>query len=99
MGNNIAGENVILGASFVRDKAGFIAHNEEKYAATPVFGADSIPRGRNAHIGDGIWMRRCTSCDDFTLSYGSIAYLHDHAAHEASHLGSVVPGFNSPLLP
>lgn len=98
LGKNLAGDNNILGARYVKDPEAFIKKNEKRFAATPVFLQDTVPRGRYAHIGNGIWLRRCSGCDDFTLSYGTIAYLYEHGSHEASH-GGLVAGFNSPVLP
>jgi hypothetical protein len=97
LGHNIAGEGVILGAEFVKGKDAFLDKNKARYADTPVFDPDIIPSGRYVHIGDGVWLRRCSDCEDFTLSYGSIIYLREHAQHELTHGGNVL-GANVPLL-
>jgi len=74
-----------------------IARITSRYAETPVFDPDVVPRGRYAHIGGGIWLRRCRECDDYVRSYGSVAYLYPFARHEASH-GVDVAGYNTPML-
>lgn len=96
LGTNIAGENVILGADYARDREKFIDETATRFKNTPVFDADVIPRGRTVHIGDGVWLKRCPSCDDYGLTYGT-PYIMEIAKHIADH-GNVVPGYNTPLL-
>lgn len=103
MGQNIAGHNVILGFGYIKVEAlaQRIEENEEKFSKTPVFPADIVPRGRQLHIGNGIWMHRCAGCDDYTLSYGSFGYLSEHANHEATHedvLAAGIVGYNVGIL-
>lgn len=95
---NILGEGFIAGARYVKDIDAFIAKNEARYINTPVFAQEIIPQGRYAHIGDGVFFRRCSACDDFILTYGTVSYIREFAEHEASH-GLDVPGYNVPLLP
>jgi len=97
MAQNIAGENVILGADYARDREAFIAEMAERYALTPVFDPAVIPAGRAAHIGNGVFYRHCSGCEDFALTYGT-PFIMAIAQHEASH-GGLVAGYNSPLLP
>lgn len=98
MAVNLAGENVILGAEYVQDREVFIAKTEDTYKLTPVFNADEIPQGRYGHIGSGVWLKRCSCCPDYVLTYGTVAFNHVIAKHEANH-NLVVPGWNAPLLP
>lgn len=95
---NIIGEGSIAGARYVKDVDAFVAKNKERYAETPVFPADIIPQGRYAHIGEGVFLRRCSACDDFILTYGTVAYIREFAEHEAGH-GLDVVGYNVPMLP
>lgn len=95
---NIAGADIVLGAGSVKNLNQFIQKNEARFAATPVFPKTAIPNGVAAHIGKGVFLRRCVSCDDYMLTYGSILYIHEFAKHEASH-GGLVPGYNAPMLP
>ncbi len=76
----------------------FLRSIEQRYRTTPVFDPNTIPRGYRAHIGGGIWMRRCRECDDYALTYGSVVYIWQLANHEAEH-NIDVPGHNVPLLP
>lgn len=102
MTQNIAGENVILGASRIKDVETFIEQTAEKFAKTPVFSAEQIGRGVYRHIGEGVWMHRCHGCDDFILSYGNISYLYEFASHEATHedvLAAGIAGWNVGMLP
>lgn len=94
---NIAGEGVILGASYVADRKAFIEEQRRRYAETPVFPAEAIPSGRGAHIGEGVWLYRCPECSTFALTYGVKSYISKLAEHTASH-GVAVPGYNAPLL-
>jgi hypothetical protein len=103
MSKNIAGEGVILGFGFSKPEelAYRIEANAERFHATPVFDAGVVPRGRRLHIGEGVWMHRCAGCDDFTLSYGNVGYLVEHAEHEASHaevLAAGIAGYNVGIL-
>jgi hypothetical protein len=95
-GNNFAGEGVILGAGYVQNQEEFIAKNAEKYAETPVFDINIVPRGFHVHVGNGVWMKRCNDCNDYMLSYGT-PFIMDFARHEASH-GRKVAGVNVPLF-
>jgi hypothetical protein len=98
LGNNIAGHKVVLGARYVTDSDAFIAKNTKRHQNTPIFEQKAIPQGRYCHIGDGVWLRRCSACDDYTLTYGTVLYLNEHLRHEASH-GIDVIGVNIPILP
>lgn len=89
---NINGEGVITGK---REHKGRSVVDE--YARTPVFPMDVVPRGRQMHVGLGVWVNRCSACDDYTLNYGSRGYDYDLAVHEAAH-GLDVPGYNVPLM-
>jgi hypothetical protein len=98
LGNNIAGHKVVLGARYVTDPDAFIAKNEKRFRNTPIIEQKAIPNGRYCHIGNGVWLRRCSACDDYTLTYGTVLYLNEHLLHEASH-GIDVIGVNVPILP
>lgn len=52
------------------------------YQATPVFDPDSIPPGQTWHIGGGVFLSRCPTCDDYVRSYGSVQFLPDFADHQ-----------------
>jgi hypothetical protein len=95
-GVNVFGEGVIAGLDHVKDRDAYIVEMEDRFAATPVFPQDIIPRGRQAHIGDGVWLKRCQACDDFMLTYGT-AFIMKFALHEREH-GVDVVGVNVPLL-
>lgn len=69
----------------------------DTHAKTPVWDAEDIPRGRQMHLGKGVWLRRCAGCDDYMLSYGSSGYYYEFAQHEASH-GLDVVGYNVPMM-
>lgn len=89
---NINGEGVIIGKLVHKGRSVV-----EQYARTPVYPMDSVPRGRQVHVGEGVWVRRCAACDDYTLSYGSLGYDYELAVHEDAH-GLDVPGYNVPLM-
>jgi hypothetical protein len=97
IGNNIAGAD-ILGAKYVRDLDEFFQKNEAKYQETPVFSEDIIPRGASAHIGEGIFLTRCTECDDYALTYGMLGYIYELAQHKTAHGLTDVPGLHVALL-
>lgn len=94
LGNDIAGR--VLGFAGVVT-AERIQRVTSRYTATPSFEPGAIPRGAYAHIGGGVWLRRCRDCDDYVRSYGSVGYLYEFARHEASH-GLEVVGFNAPMM-
>ena len=98
LGNNLAGENNILGAHYAKKPEVFIKKNKKHFATTPVSLPDAIPRGKYEHIGDGVWLHRCSYCDDFALTYGTIVHLSVYALHETSH-GIPIAGSNSFLPP
>lgn len=63
--------------------------------------AEIIPAGRAAHIGGGIWLKRCAApwCNlAWTRQGGFNAYEHEHTAHEITH-NIPVAGRNVGLLP
>lgn len=64
---------------------------------------ESIPSGRQAHVGGGAWLKRCRvpECDvTWENPDGAFTdWVPEHAAHEASHPGTLVPGYNVGMLP
>lgn len=75
----------------------FLRSIEQRHRKTPVFDPNEVPRAYRAHIGGGIWIKRCRYCDDYALTYGSLVYIWQLAQHEATH-GEDVPGYNTPLM-
>lgn len=66
---------------------------------TPAWDADSIPRGRCAHIGDGLWLTRCAGCDDAVTHWGAMPYYATMGPHDVEAHGSQVAGINAGMLP
>lgn len=97
MGENIAGQGVILGAQYVRDFDAFVTKNAAQYSRTPTFPIDEIPRGSRRHLGGGIWLARCRECDNYVLTYGT-AWCYEFGKHERDH-GLDVVGINVAILP
>lgn len=64
---------------------------------TPTIEADDVPRGAYMHLGGGLWLKRCRSCDDYMLSYGTVGYWLPFAEHEYAH-GLDVVGYNVAML-
>lgn len=49
---------------------------------TPSLKENDIPRGRMVHTGGGIWLKRCSECDDFVRVYGMLMFVHEMSQHE-----------------
>lgn len=75
--------------------------NTDAYGDTPTYDADTIPGGRCAHIGGGVFLKRCRRCDDYMLTYGGPPYVRPFAEHEATHpeLLGTIPGHDLAILP
>lgn len=59
-----------------------------------------IPAGRAAHIGDGLWFKRCPApwCNlSWTRRGGFYGFEREHAAHAVTH-NIDVPGHNVGIL-
>lgn len=46
-----------------------------RYATTPVFGPGNVRPGVRAHLGGGVWGRRCPDCGLLFVTAGAV--LHD----------------------
>lgn len=91
-GMNINGEGFISGAKFVEDKKAFIEETRKRYKKTPVIDMDKVPNGKQMHIGEGIWLKRCPECDIFELIYGGLSFvytldMHTYKAHKVDVVG------------
>jgi hypothetical protein len=68
------------------------------YSETPVWELEQIGPGMSCHIGDGIFLTRCRSCDDFHLAYGAAPRHGTIGMHEVKVHGLDVPGLNSAFM-
>lgn len=70
------------------------ARAQVRFAKTPVFKRSDIPRGRSAHIGGGVFLRRCRECNDFVLTFGH-PYCSPIEDHESAKHGIMYGGILS----
>lgn len=93
---NIYGEGVIIGAPVHKG-----TDKRTKYARTPVFDPSEIPAGRQAHIGGGVFRRKCADpeCGVYADTWGGVWWVPKLAHHEHQDHGLDVVGVNVAVLP
>lgn len=72
-----------------------------QYALTPAFDPATIPAGRAAHVGGGVWRKVCASpgCGAYVETWGMPwLVVQPIASHERAH-GLDVIGVNVAVLP
>lgn len=90
---NMCGEGVVLpGAGKAR--------SQERFAQTPVYDLQElvkacrehnvIPKMR-FHVGEGVFVRFCSDCGDYTLEWGSILTCHEMDQHVVNTHGREIP--------
>lgn len=93
--HNIHGDNVITGKQVHKGKDVRVT-----YANTPVFDPDTIPPGRSAHIGGGVFRTVCAGdCGAYVDNYGGGYWLPELRHHEHRAHGLDVVGVNVSMLP
>jgi hypothetical protein len=56
-------------------------------------------QGRAWHVGAGVWVAICPTCDTYTLTYGSLPIYYGIGLHMVkAHPDAQVPGINVGLL-
>lgn len=55
----------------------------DHHANAPVVA--EVQRGEEGHIGGGVFLRRCTDCDDYTLTAGPSIWTTDMQKHLLRH--------------
>lgn len=93
--HNLHGNNVITGKQVHKGKDVRVT-----YALTPVFDHASIPAGRSAHIGQGVFRSVCAGgCGAYVDNYGAAYWIPELRRHEHYDHGLDVVGVNVAMLP
>lgn len=72
----------------------------EQFAITPVmFPIFNISGGSSRHVGDGIWVARCRSCNKAMTYYGAQSRHSTIGDHEVEMHDDEVAGINVAMLP
>lgn len=72
----------------------------EQYAITPImFPVFTISGGSSRHVGDGIWVARCRSCNKAMTYYGAQGRHSTIGDHEVEEHNDEVAGINVAMLP
>lgn len=72
----------------------------EQFAITPImFPIFNISGGGSRHVGDGIWVARCRSCNKAMTYYGAQARNSTIGDHEVEAHNDEVAGINIAMLP